>query len=99
MSSSGKDAPDIERQRAEPVPDREMMSLLSGSTSSLLPGTTEGSGAATDAAGTASDAPSTTDDVSVPSTDASGSSSQPVVTSDDDVSESFHSADTVTSET
>jgi|GEM_PF-6719666 hypothetical protein len=97
MAEHERDEVDVGTESAEPLAEREMMSLLSGSTTSVLPA--DGTGAADYATGTASDSPSTADDVPVPSSDASGSESQPVVTSDEDVSQSFESSNTASSET
>jgi len=99
MAEHERDEIDLGTESAEPLAEREMMSLLSGSTTSVLPGTTDGAGAADYAAGTAADSPSTADEVSIPSSDASGSASDPVVTSDEDVSQSFESSNTASSET
>ena len=102
MTDRPIDEDELGSEHSEAVGQREVMSLISSSPTSVLPATTEGTGLAESASGTATDAPSTADDVDLPAADTSGgsvSSSQPGTTSDEPVSESFHSSDTASSET
>ena len=85
---------DIDSQTSESLGGREMLSVLSGSASSLVPPTTDGVGAADSASSTAADSTLTADEASTyVSSDADGSSSEPVSHSEDDVSQSFSQSD------
>lgn len=84
---------DIEAQNSESLGEREMMSVLGGSSASLVP-PTEGAGAAEAASVTATDSSLTTDEASgYVDSDAEGSSSEPVATSEDDVTHTFSQSD------
>lgn len=90
---------DLDSQSSESFGDREMLSVLSGSTTSLVPPTTEGVGAA-DAASASATAPTLTADEAsgYAGSDAEGSSSEPVSHSEDDVSQSFSQSDSAQAE-
>lgn len=94
MSDQRKSHPEIEAQSSEALGDREMMSVLSGSSASLVPPTTDGVGAAESASGTAAGSSLTTDEASsYVDSDAEGSSSEPVATSEEDATHSFSQSD------
>lgn len=85
---------DIQAESSEPLGDREMMSVLAGSSGSLVPPTTEGVGAAESASGTATESSLTTDEASgYVDGDAEGSSSEPVSTSEEDTSYTLSQSD------
>ncbi|MFP5298366.1 MAG: hypothetical protein ACLGHL_05215 [Actinomycetota bacterium] len=90
---------DVESEGAKVLEDREMMSIISGSTGSLIPPTTTGAEVADPATAAASDSPDGASDLPLSDSDASASTSDQSVSSDRDQSATFNHNDSASSTT